>query len=79
MERYGSKSLLRNLIPQCEGERIHSRSRERFSFVVNVIRFFFGPFRALIKASALAHQATQDAKLYSWERRAARIIESLSL
>jgi len=30
-------------------------------------------------ASALAHQATQDAKLYSWERRATRIMESLSL
>lgn len=30
-------------------------------------------------ASALAHQATQDAKLYSWERRATRIMEGLSL
>jgi glycosyltransferase involved in cell wall biosynthesis len=30
-------------------------------------------------ASALAQQATQDAKLYSWERRATRIVESLSL
>lgn len=30
-------------------------------------------------ASALAHQATQDAKLYGWERRASRIVECLTL
>jgi glycosyltransferase involved in cell wall biosynthesis len=30
-------------------------------------------------ASALAHQAKEDAKLYTWELRATRIVESLSL